>query len=198
MATGREIKQIYDAMRKICEETSRLISTVNDKLVDKGFKPVGDNGVMWDTSVSYLNPRKWLPFFQQRVFIKEKDPRKGVGINIVFDGSLYDLMNNMPFISCGLLLSAPGEKVKKSDEFYDAGWKNCEKIEDSVLYQSVFQGFEKILNYFLPLDELTGPQKATELIIEPLLALYDGRENEVNEMVKNSVIGVRDITGIIS
>lgn len=50
MATGKEIKEVYDMMKSICRETSKLINVVNDMMVNECFKAVGDKSVMWDKS----------------------------------------------------------------------------------------------------------------------------------------------------
>lgn len=195
MATGKEIKQIYGAMLKICKETGKLIATVNDMLVDKGFRPVGNNSVMWDLSTSYLEPASWLPYFQQRIFIKGNCVSKGIGINVIFDGGI--LANEIPFVSCGLIDMSDGQPVSKNDDFYYAGWhgEKIRELANKVFYQTDYPERCKILNYFLPLDVLTGPGKVDELIIRPLVLLYDGRRFHANDLVKGNVITVDIIKG---
>jgi hypothetical protein len=196
MATGREIKQIYDAMLKICEETSKLISTVNDMFIDKGFQPVGNTGVMWETSTSFQHPYYWLPYFQQRVFSKQRTPDKGIGFNNTFDN--MELKNVIPFVSCGLINAYGGQQVSKSDEFCKAGWlgEKISKLPNTVFYLSDYPGKYEITNYFLPLDVLTGKDKVDELVIKPLIALYKGQQREANELVKDAAITVEIIKGL--
>lgn len=194
MATGKEMKKIYDAMLRICEETGRMISTVNDMFVDNKFKPVGTSTVMWETSTSYLYPYYWMPYFQQRVFTLGDGGTKGVGINITLDNK--NLKNTIPFITCGFIEMGEGQKVNKCDELCIAGLYggNISKISETILYQSLFSNGIKITNYFLPLDIISGPDKVEDFIIKPLISLYNGNESEANEQVTGVTILLEDIT----
>jgi len=197
MANGKEMKKIYDAMLRICEETGRMITTVNDMFVDKGFKPVGTSAVMWETSTSYLYPYYWMPYFQQRVFTFKEDQTKGVGINITFDNR--NLKNIIPFITCGLIEMGEGQKVNKCDELCMAGLygSDISKVPETIFYQSLFSNGIKIINYFLPLDLISGPDKVEDFIVKPLISLYNGKESEANEQVKGITISLEDITSEI-
>ena len=47
MANGKEIKAVYDMMKKIYVETHKLLIAINDRFEQEGFEAVGDNSVMW-------------------------------------------------------------------------------------------------------------------------------------------------------
>ena len=50
MTTGKEIKEIYDMMKTVCQETSKLMIVINDMMENEGFLAVGDGSVMFGKS----------------------------------------------------------------------------------------------------------------------------------------------------
>jgi hypothetical protein len=188
MKLGKEIKNIYDVMLKICTEASHFISVVNDLFVKYGWNPVGGNGVMWDRSTHYAQPRFWLPYFQQRVFATEQDPTKGVGINIIFDEAYGNLTNTIPFVSCCYIETENSIPLNKCDEIYCAGWSETSEVLDekhSKLYQTIHPNRMSIVNYFLPLDVLSNQQAVESYIIKPLIELYKGNTTEAYELIQS-------------
>jgi hypothetical protein len=188
MSVGKEIKQLYDAMLKICTETSHFISVVNDLFVKNGWNAVGGNGVMWDRSYHYALPRFWLPYFQQRVFTTEKNPAKGVGINIIFDEAYGNLANTIPFVSCCSIHIKNKGTLKKCDEIYGAGWSETSKVLDEThnkLYKTVYPNHMTIVNYFLPFDVLSNQHDVESYIIKPLIEIYNGNTAKAYESIKS-------------
>lgn len=198
MATGREIKEIYDMMQQIYDETSKLISVINDMFVNEEFLPVGDGSVMWNKSNHYLSPKYWLPYFMQRVFTKKaENPKRGLGINIMFDGSIDGLENRIPFLTCGLV-EFPKDKVMKGNALYQAGWTEHEEIKKEFkgnLCTTLFTDGVTCTSYFLPVDVLTSQEKVQKFIINPLICLYNGDIKETDNMVKEVAIGIDGIMG---
>jgi hypothetical protein len=187
MSVGKEIKYIYNAMLKICTEASHFISVVNDLFVKYGWNPVGGNGVMWDRSTHYAQPRFWLPYFQQRVFTTEQEPTKGIGINIIFDEAYGELANTIPFVSCCYIKIENSGTLNKCDEIYYAGWSETSEVLDethSKLYKTFYPNRMTIVNYFLPLDVLSNQQAVESYIIKPLIELYNGNISKAYEFVK--------------
>lgn len=196
MATGREIKQVYDAMRTICEETSQLITVVNDRFVEEGFTAVGDGGAMWGRSSHYRAPRYWLPYFLQRVFTTEADKQKGVGITVTFDSSMDGLENKIPFVTCGLVEFSDGN-VTKNNGLYVAGWTEAEgvetRVEEGLTVTSYTDGVTTT-TYFLPLEILSSREKVDTYIVKPAALLYKGDVRAAYEMVRDAMISLEDIT----
>lgn len=92
-------------MKTVCQETSKLMIVINDMMGNEGFLAVGDSGVMFGKSADFRYPEYWLPYLLQRVFSKEKNSKRGIGVNITFDGSNDGLENKIPFITCGFVES---------------------------------------------------------------------------------------------
>jgi len=199
VATGIEIKQIYDAMKEICVETSEFIKVVNDLFAEQGFKPPKNTvSVMWDTSTSYLNPHKWLPYFQQRVYRKYKTSikSKAVGINVMFDNG----NNKIPYISCAFICAKERQIVNTSDEFYWAGWGYSSVSYNNPFYVTNFQieqdypgKYKTIINYFLPFDCIVNKHSVEHLVVQPLIAMYNKDVDKARTMVAKSAIELKDI-----
>jgi hypothetical protein len=199
MATGREIKQIYDAMKRICRETSQMLTVIHDNFGRQGFVIATKNSsVMWGTSSSYSSPDYWLPYFQQILFApKEKsNPNRAVGINILFDDPELD--NVIPFASCGVLSWKDDSYAQRSDEFYGAGWHPEDPGKTSFtppLYKTVYANKDcrEITFYLLPLDIINSEDAVVSLVVEPLLSLYKGEHETVVARVKDVAISVDQV-----
>jgi mRNA-degrading endonuclease RelE of RelBE toxin-antitoxin system len=153
LATGKEIKSIYNAMKKICKETSRVIEITKEYFENQGFSSLAGNSVMWDRSTHYKYYSSWLPYFQQMIFgKKEVDDKTAVGINIIFDDA--DLNNPIPFISCGLIKGL--KPFGTGNQFYYAGWDDSRVSItcSNSIYRTEYKDpvISEIKNYFLPLD----------------------------------------------
>ncbi|WP_394234186.1 hypothetical protein [Niallia oryzisoli] len=198
MAKGKDIKEIYDMMKTVCEETSKLIIVMNDMMENEGFKAVSGGSVMWDRSTHFRSPEFWLPYFLQRVFVKSENLSKGVGINIMFDSSMYGFENTIPFITCGFLES-PNNKLGKSNDLFNAGWTEEEADEKTIDGKLCKTNFKDTgvttTTYFLPIDILNNQEKVDQYIIKPLICLYNGQLDEAKNMISDVAIGIEEIVG---
>jgi hypothetical protein len=205
MATGREIKEIYDSMKKICRETSQMLSVVHDNFGLQGFVIATKNsGVMWGTSASYLNPGYWLPYFQQMLFAPKgnSNTNRAVGVNILFDDPDGNLDNVIPFVSCGVVSWKEGVSAKPSNEFYNAGWYPEQLVKTSFtppLYKTTYTNKDcrEITFYLLPLDIINSENAILSLVVEPLLGLYKEEYETVVARVKDVAITVDQVKGEI-
>lgn len=195
MATGHEIKEIYDMMKTVCQETSKLLIVINDMMESKGFSAAGDSSVMFGKSAHYRYPDYWLPFFLQRVFTKRKNSNKGIGVNITFDGSNDGLENKIPFVTCGVV-ETPEEKVTKGNGLYLAGWIEHQEVPkkfDGKLCTTTFTDGVIVKSYFLPIEILNNQEKVEQYIIKPLISLHNGYFDEVNNMIIEVALELEEI-----
>jgi hypothetical protein len=195
MATGNEIKEIFDMMKKVCQETSKLLIVINDMMESEGFLAAGDSSVMFGKSAHYRYPDYWLPYFLQRVFTKNKDSKKGIGVNITYDGSNDGLENKIPFVTCGVVES-PEQKVTKGNGLYLAGWVDHQEVPkkfDGKLCTTTFTDGVIIKSYFLPIEILNNQEKVHQYIIKPLISLHKGDFEEVNNMIFDVALGLEKI-----
>lgn len=194
MAIGKEIKEVYDMMKTICQETSKLLIVINDMMEDEGFMAVGDSSVMFGKSAHYRYPDYWLPYFLQRVFVEEKDSKNGVGVNITFDGSNDGLDNKIPFVTCGVVQSS--ERVTKGNGLYLAGWIDHQEVPkefEGKLCTTTFTDGVIIKSYFLPLEIMKNQEKVQQYIIKPLISLYKGQFDDVKNMIDDVAIELEEI-----
>ena len=198
MATGKDIKEIYDMMKTVCQESSKLMIVINDMMENEGFKAVSGGSVMWDRSSHFRYPEYWLPYFLQRVFAKGENLKQGIGINIIFDGSINGLENTIPFLTCGLLESK-NDKLGKSNDLYNAGWSEDEedkKTVDGKLCRTNFTDTDvTTTTYFLPIDILNNQEKVQQYIIKPLICLYKGQFDDAKNMISDVAIELEEIVG---
>jgi hypothetical protein len=198
MATGKEIKEIYDMMKTICQETSKLMIVINDMMEKEGFKAVSGGSVMWDRSTHFRSPDYWLPYFLQRVFAKSENLNKGIGINIIFDGSINGLENTIPFLTCGLLESK-NHKLGKSNDLYNSGWTDDDEDKKTVDGKLCITEFPETgvtaTTYFLPIDILNNQDKVHQYIIKPLVCLYNRQLDDAQNMISDVAIGLEKIVG---
>jgi hypothetical protein len=195
MAIGNEIKEIYDMMKTVCQETSQLMIVINDMMENEGFLAVGDSSVMFGKSGHYRYPDYWLPYLLQRVFTKEKDSKKGIGVNITFDGSNDGLENKIPFLTCGVVESSK-DRVTKGIGLYKAGWIDHQEVLkefDSKLCTTTFNDGVIIKSYFLPIEILNNQEKVHQYIIKPLISLHKGHFDEVKNMIIDVALGLEEI-----
>lgn len=199
MATGFEIKEVYDMMKRIYVETSKLLIVINDMFEKEGFQAVGDNTVMWGKSNHYRYPEYWTPYFMQRVFVKEKGSKMGIGINIMFDGSVDGLENKIPFVTCGLL-EFQYEKAVKGNALYLAGWtdesEGKRQMDGPICTDDFTESGVMVTSYFLPLDILNNQQKVNQLIIQPLIHLFNGERDDACCLIEEAAIGLEEIMGL--
>lgn len=95
MATSREMKEVYDAMERICFETAELLKALDDMMEKRGFT-FTKSELRWEMSKAVDKPNSWLPYFSQRIYRKKENNNKAIGVNIMFKTFAPD--NNIFFI----------------------------------------------------------------------------------------------------
>jgi len=179
MATSREMKEVYDAMERICFETGDLLKALDDLMQKQGFT-FTKTELRWDMSKAVDKPDSWLPYFSQRIYRKMPNDEKVIGVNIMFKTFAPD--NKLFFISCGRI---DGRNAgSKSDQFYSAGWNEGDKpqqIPDTKIYHTIFKDC-KIWNYFIPLHIVIDLETLEKYIVKPLIGLYNSGPNPEKEV----------------
>lgn len=168
---------------------------INDMMENEGYMAVGDSSVMFGKSAHYRYPDYWLPYFLQRVFTKKKNSKKGIGVNITFDGSNDELENKIPFVTCGVVES-PKDRVTKGNGLYLAGWIDHQEVPkefDGSLCTTTFTDGVIIKSYFLPIEILNNQEKVYQYIIKPLISLHEGHFDEVNNMINDVALRLEQI-----
>jgi len=190
MPNAKEMKEVYDAMERICIETSEVLKALDDLMNKQGFGPTG-TALRWEQSGILKYPESWMPYFSQRMYRKKKEMARAIGINIMFKDQKLD--NKIVFASCGII-DGPDAGGTKSDELYLAGWQETSKeYKESKIY---YTHFEKcaIWNYFIPLHIIKDLETLEKYVVKPLILMYDaGTELEKRINVSDFAITLKDI-----
>lgn len=195
MSIGEEMKKVYDEMVKVYTDTSRLIAVIEGEFTKKGWTAVGDHGITWDRSASYESPEFWLPYFMQRVYTKD-NVKKGVAFNILFDGLDEDHQIAYPIISGAVAERTDSLSLGKCNPITWAGWeKDSNPLSNDYpkLYQTEYTDIT-ITNYFLPLDKISSEAMVRELIVEPLIQMYEGKFEEGCKVIASSAKALKKPT----
>jgi hypothetical protein len=201
MATGREIKNVYVAMKKICQESSEMLQVVRDQFTKSKFQIAApDSRVLWDGSSGLAYPFYWLPYFQQIAFVKkgEKKDDSVLTVNIFFDDPEGEFESDVPFVTCGALSWKAGRPSQFWQELYGEGWhrENPPGIQiEPPLYARVQKdpNDPKVIYYFLPLDVITSEAATESLIVKPLLAIHQADTKTAAKLVRSAAISIEAI-----
>ena len=66
------------------------------------------------------------------MYTNEENSKKGLGINIMYDGEMHGLSNKIPFLTCGLVIS-PNNKVAKGNALFMLVGKTKQRLKRCVL-----------------------------------------------------------------
>jgi len=208
LTKDEEIFQIYSALEKICFEINDLFLAIDQLMNKRKYTPF--SSLRWDMAESLWKPAQWLPYFSQRMYKKENDNSRAIGLNILMKDDTC--RNIIPFMTVGIIKSdkdIPGA----SDAFYGAGWDDEEyglvKFGNPIfsLTRSKTEHVE-ILSYFMKLTAVDTISNAEKLIVDPLDKIYNSlpgdwkNTNELEkvlepivEKIKNNMLTLEHIRG---
>jgi len=187
MITDKQIFQVYEEMEKICYEINDMFVATDQVMGRNGFTTNG-NVMRWDASETLGSPTTWLPYFSQRLYYKDSNYKKVLGINLLMKDA--ELENTIPFLTCGLIISTNDKGIYASDELYGAGWHkdnpSIENIPNTPMLTTKGEN-RHLLTYFLGLTSIRSLQDLEPLVAEPLVRMYEGI---------NSLENLKDFNGV--
>lgn len=199
MTTSKEIYVVYENMEKICKEVDAMFTAI-DQIMNKNSFNQYSGDLRWDTSKSLGNPTAWLPYFTQRLY-RKNDKKKVLGVNLLIKD--FNCENRIPFITCGLIIGE-NEVPAKSDELYYAGWyyesgKHIKDVDTPLILSEYEEEKIKIVSYFLQLTKTKNLSDIDQLIITPLLRIYETTPQyndlqSISEDAKNIMAGIQGYT----
>jgi hypothetical protein len=195
MASGEDIRKIYTAMKSICNEASQMLAEIAGELARHKFKRQ-NAAIIWGTSAAVENPGKWLPYFQQRIFVPQDSAKasRKIGAQILFDEPEGRIDLVFPIVLCGILEWATEHKPVGSDNFYNLCLrvKNPGEVEcDPPFYKARFPSSwdcSEATGYFLPLVALEDREKLVSLVVRPCLQLFDGNRDAARSAVDGAAL----------
>jgi len=197
MADQRDmIAQTLKNMNLIYKDVGQIAQMVEDAMRRHGFPKMGDAAITWDTSAAYTNPSSWLYRWFARVYTKDNHLRKVVGYCIhlgnyeppfVHEAQLQRLKQlgvAFPFVNVSLLdgiTITKDEPKKERTDLYNclraAGWfDDVQKVSDHMVRGRVKSGTvsANAVTYFVDLLALNRGKAVTELLVEPMVAMFNG------------------------
>lgn len=203
-----EIFQIYSALEKICMEINDLFLAIDELMRKRGYNPFSQ--LRWEIhNKSLTGGDDWLPYFSQRMYHKNNDNSRAIGLNLIMKDD--DCNNRIPFITSGFI------KFNKdindgSDAFYGAGWNKDNdllKLKNEVfsITRSKKENVE-ILSYFIKLTAVNTISSAERLIVTPLDTINNSIPNDwtdtkalekvlqpITETIKKDTLSLAQIRG---
>lgn len=190
---GPKMAQAFGTVRRIFEETSLLLQTVDDLMGPEFRCPFGNRGV-WGMSSDYTRGANWLAQSVSRFWEKREDPLRAVLVSIDFDpeGPWSNREEDVGPVVTAMSIKLQ-ERVKKNG--WSFWWRDrCARDRgpfkivdaDAPIYHSVLREevdldnadkLESIDNFWLPLCKLTDEEELRSALVSPLKKLaFDGTE----------------------
>ena len=69
------------ALEKICVEINDLFLAIDELMSKRGYTPF--SLLRWVISKSLTGGDDWLPYFSQRMYKKENDNNRAIGLNLI-------------------------------------------------------------------------------------------------------------------
>lgn len=198
MDTHEDLELMQAKVADFFRDVGRVISTVEQFLLQESFFAVGDSAVFQDVSAALDRSSRWLPRYLARAFVKGKKPTRTIGYCIHLgpytDPATVAFLNKsrlaLPFVSLACLRDMqPGplevDRRQIWDRLWDSGW--WATYEDQVsgplrTYTTTREvsGFQAtIVGALTDLLPLQDPIAAASRISAPLLLLHENRDEEL-------------------
>ncbi len=197
MANQRDIiTQTLENMNRIYKDVGQIAQIVEEGMRYRDFKAIGDAAITWEVSTAYNNPSSWLYRWFARVFTKDDSPQKAVGYCIhlgnyapQYEEKLQQLGVFFPFANVSLLegFEKAVNELRRPDLYnclWGAGWfERVQQVSEHLVGGRVELGTvsANAVTYFVDLLALNSRAAITELLKEPMVAMFNGKSNYVSE-----------------
>jgi len=182
---GKNILSLVKQIRNLCEETSLLLRTVDERMEKKGWDSYNNTSIAY-SSASVQNPKQWFPDTLFRFYKNSRYENILLFVSIILDDDFwgqYVEKITEPLITVGCFDFGRGNKVGEKWEYYYAklyGYLGNRKDQGEVRESP--QGWKEefgkgwLPEYYkcfgLPLTSITNAQDIESKIVEPLLKLF--------------------------
>jgi hypothetical protein len=207
------IETTVSNMKSLYKDIGEIIQIIEENMKNQGFKPFGmDAACTWGVSRSLKEPSLWLLTYFSRAYCQGDSSKRAVGfcINIreysaADQEKLVRLSVKFPFVNLSLLEQKEDFKRKDAKErievwewLWGAGWYDDKvtirrKIKNNLVFEKYEEGARNV-TYFVDLLGLTKKVTIQQLVIEPMVKLYEGQENWTteNKLPILAIIGSED------
>lgn len=190
------IAQTLENMNRIYKDVGQIAQIVEEEMRNRSFKAMGDAAITWEVSTAYTNPSGWLYKWFARVFTKDDYPQKVVGYCIHLgnyapqdEEKMQQLGVFFPFANVSLLegFEKAVNELRRPDLYnclWGAGWfYRVQEVSEHLVRGRVEVGTASAntVTYFADLLALNSRAAITELLVEPMVAMFNGNSNWVSE-----------------
>jgi hypothetical protein len=195
MATGEQIVEAFEFVRRVHIETGHLIKTVNNLLSD-GYECNQSSRVTRDSSRDFKRAQRWLPtrlvrFWDRKEKVSGDFAGAGIDIDFFPELKLFKLEDQVPVITVWAVRK--NQKITPGGSHNKRWWReNCgrdsslfEIEHNSPFYRSVPQkgvgrdGAGTLLwcdSFWLPLVSLRGYEEVQRWLVQPLKKLCEAAD----------------------
>lgn len=193
------VNQSITNMEMFYKDIGRIIKVIEEQMLNKKYKALGNAAVTWENSTSLNNSEMWLPVWFARVYSKTNTSTRAIGFCIHLGGERYmdtdnnDVINEMgiklPIMSVSVLEAGGAiSKVNRTvlyDSLWDAGFgaENM-TIKEKVIITSEPEIYEekfKAVTYFVDIFSLTNGDIINNLVVNPMDNMYKKNEDYIIE-----------------
>lgn len=196
MENREVIETTVNNMKSLYRDIGEIIQIIEENMENQNFKPFGmDAACTWEGSSSLKEPSSWLSTYFSRAYCRGDISKRAVGFCIHMGGyrpdeqrKLERLSMKFPFLNISLLEQKddfkrkdPRERREVWDWLWGAGWYEDKvatnrKIKNNLVFEE-YEGGARNVTYFVDLLALTKKETIRQVVIEPMVKLYDGEEN---------------------
>lgn len=183
---GKNILEMVQQIRKLCEQISLLLRTVDEQMSNEGWE-AWNNVVLSESSASLLASEKWFPHELFRFYIREEHPEILVFVSILLDSYSYSGLDKYedeltePLVTAGYFDYGQGKKVGDWEYWY-ARWFGYmeDRKDDGTIHESKMDWqkgwdetypFQSYKCFGRPLTSITNAQDVESKIVNPLLGI---------------------------
>jgi len=132
---GKKIMDVLKYIQQFFSEIAQVIIKIDDSMEKSGWKPEYGTTVTRDCSHSLDNPEQWLPYWNYRVYLKEKNSNLRKIVSFCYDSEHVD----QPIIIAGLVEVKNKEFFREWKDYWSLWhlWiedKNKSKKYDGTIY----------------------------------------------------------------
>lgn len=187
---GENISKLLKEIRKLCNQISLLLVTVDEQMGSNGWEKAGiknKNTAIAYSSASVETPKRWFPDTIFRFYINTNYPNILVFVSIILDDNQIDDFVNYPveikepLITAGYFDNGSNNKVDKWEHYYARLYGDMEnRIDDGRVYESKENWqedwdpechFQSYKCFGIHLISITNSSDIGSKIIKPLIGL---------------------------
>ena len=181
---GENILKLVKQIRNLCENTSLLLRTVDEKMEKEGWESYSNTAIS-NSSASVQNPKQWFPDILFRFYTNNSHENMLLFVSIILDDDFFgDYKITEPIITAGCFDFGRSFKVVEDWDYYYArlyGYLKNRKDQGEIHESS--PGWQEELDkkywraesykcFWLPLTSITNVQVIESKIVEPFLKLF--------------------------